>query len=128
MKLSEMPKGSNPHCDARNVACGNTFQGDTSIKSRQGKVCNDARQNRAAFDARQNKASDASSKDVMQAYQELQGCSSDELMNRLASEVRMQKENGTFDFDGLKDSVEKMKGYLPDATYQNMIRIIETLR
>ena len=79
----------------------------------------------------QNKFVNASStrkKDLTEAYEELKSSSSEELMNRLAQEIRSQKQNGTFDFDGLRNTIERMKIYLPDSTYQNMVRIIENFK
>ncbi len=74
------------------------------------------------------KMSGAKQKNITQAYEELKGCSNDELMNRLAQEIRSQKQNGTFDFEGLKSTIERMKIYLPNATYQNMMNIIENFK
>ena len=72
--------------------------------------------------------SGARQKKITEAYDELKTCSNDELMSRLAQEIRSQKENGTFDFDGLRNTIERMKIYLPNTTYQNMVRIIENFR
>ncbi len=77
--------------------------------------------------AQQQKAAQKK-KTINEAYDELKGCSSDELMERLTREIRGQKLNGTFDYDGLKASIDKIKSYLPSQTYENMIRIIESLR
>ena len=70
----------------------------------------------------------AKKKTIDEAYEELKDCSSDELMQRLTKEISGQKLNGTFDYDGLRASIEKMKTYLPTQTYENMIRIIENLK
>lgn len=67
-------------------------------------------------------------KTINEAYEELKGCSSEELMERLSKEISGQKLNGTFDYDGLRASIEQIKTYLPEQTYENMIRIIESLR
>lgn len=67
-------------------------------------------------------------KNINDSYNELKNCSSDELMSRLAKEVQQQKSNGTFDYDGLLNSIEKIKIYLPTQTYENMLRIIENLK
>lgn len=67
-------------------------------------------------------------KNIQETYNKLKDCSGDELMQRLAKEVQTQKSNGTFDYDALINSIEKIKIYLPTQTYQNMIRIIENLR
>jgi len=67
-------------------------------------------------------------KTINEAYEELKDCSSEELMERLSKEISGQKLNGTFDYDGLRNSIEKIKTYLPTQTYENMIRIIENLK
>ena len=82
----------------------------------------------ANFQDKFAKISGAKQKNITQAYEELKGCSSDELMSRLAQEIRLQKQNGTFDFEGLRNTIERMKIYLPNATYQNMMSIIENLK
>ena len=68
------------------------------------------------------------SKNISQKYEELKNCSSDELFTRLSKEIQMQKNNGTFDYNGILSSIEKMKAYLPKNTYENMIRIINSLK
>lgn len=67
-------------------------------------------------------------KDINEAYEELKDCSSEELMQRLSKEIQGQKLNGTFDYDALMSSIEKLKSYLPTGVYENMVRIIESLR
>lgn len=67
-------------------------------------------------------------KTVNEAYEELKGLSSEELMERLSNEIKGQKLNGTFDYQTLRASVEKIREYLPSQTYENMIRIIESLK
>ena len=72
--------------------------------------------------------STAKQKNINEAYEELKGCSSDELMNRLVNEIQSQKSSGVFDYDSLLSAIEKIKLYLPAPTYENMIRIIESLK
>ena len=67
-------------------------------------------------------------KTISETYDELKDCSSNELMQRLAKEIQMQKSSGTFDYDAIINSIEKMKPYLPAQTYENMIRIIDGLK
>lgn len=69
-----------------------------------------------------------SRKTINRAYDELKGLSSDELMGRLSNEIQQQKMNGTFDYDGLIRSLEQIKIYLPTQTYENMLRIIDSLK
>ena len=55
------------------------------------------------------KQNQTKAKSINEAYDELKNCSSDELMQRLAGEIQSQKNSGTFDYEGLKASIEKMK-------------------
>ncbi len=76
----------------------------------------------------ENKIQEKSKEDVAKEYAKLQNCSADELMNMLAKEVEMKKSQGTFDYNALRNSIEMVKGYLPTATYQNMIKVIEQFK
>lgn len=67
-------------------------------------------------------------KTINQTYEELKDCSADDLMQRLAKEIQSQKNSGVFDYDGLRASLEQIKIYLPNSTYENMIRIIDSLK
>ena len=58
-------------------------------------------------------------KSIQDAYEELKGYSSEDLMTRLAREIQQQKASGSFDYDGLKNTIDAMKIYLPDQVYQN---------
>lgn len=73
-------------------------------------------------------ATSGKQKSINETYEELKGCSSDDLMQRLAKEIKAQKDSGVFDYDGLRASLEQIKIYLPNATYENMIRIIDSLK
>ena len=75
-----------------------------------------------------NKHQEKELENIEQKYEQLKNHSSSELMQLLAKEVASQKEQGAFDYDGLIASVEKMKDYLPQATYKNMIEVIKSFR
>lgn len=66
--------------------------------------------------------------DIMKTYEELKDMNGDQLSQRLFEEVASQKQNGTFDYDMLSSSVESIKAYLPQETYENIKRILRTLR
>lgn len=74
------------------------------------------------------KISSSQKKTIEESYDELKDCSSEELMSRLAKEIQGQKDRGTFDYEALLASIEQIKAYLPKQTYENMIRIIDSLR
>lgn len=67
-------------------------------------------------------------KDLKNNYDQLKDCSADELMQKLFQEVKMQKDRGIFDYDGLKNTIEQAKIYLPEQTYENILRIVESLK
>lgn len=76
----------------------------------------------------QSQKTNQKKKSINEAYEELKDCSSEELMQRLTKEIAGQKMNGTFDYEALRASIEKIKTYLPTQTYENMVRIIENLK
>jgi len=65
---------------------------------------------------------------VQTTYEELKNLSNDELTSRLYSEVAKQKSNGTFDYNMLNNSIESIKGYMPTETYENIKRMLESLK
>ena len=107
MKLSEMPKSENVKQKSQKEETKNESVG-INKGSAKGLGCR--------------------KKDIRAEYESLKGCSSQELMSKLAQEVQQQKTSGTFDYDSLKNSVEQIKIYLPTQTYENMLRIIESLK
>ncbi len=67
-------------------------------------------------------------KNIESSYDEMKNCSADELRARLVKEIQSQKSRGVFDYDALMSSIERIKAYLPAETYENMLRIVESLR
>lgn len=67
-------------------------------------------------------------KDFMNTYNELKDMSSDQLTQKLFQEVASQKASGKFDYDMLNNSVESIRSYLPPETYENIKRILTTLK
>lgn len=65
--------------------------------------------------------------DINKKYEELKDLSHDELLLRLKSEIERQKEAGEFNYDTLISSLNAIKMYLPNETYENMIRIIDEI-
>ena len=66
--------------------------------------------------------------DARRTYEELKDLNNDELTNRLYEEVRKQKADGSFNYDMLSDSVESIRGFLDPGTYENIRKLLETLR
>ena len=79
-------------------------------------------------DGFESKNDEQKKKTISQSYEELKDCSSDELMKKLADTIKMQKSSGTFNYEAIISSIEKMKPYLPMQAYENMIRIIDNFR
>lgn len=69
-----------------------------------------------------------SQEDMMKQYEELKSMDNNQLTARLFEEVARQKEEGTFDYASLAQSVENIKGYLPQSTYQNIKNMLDNLR
>ena len=67
-------------------------------------------------------------KSVEEQYKEVKDLSQDELFKRLVGEVERQKQKGTFDYDGLVLTIEKMKNYLPEQTYKNILSVLEKVK
>jgi hypothetical protein len=69
-----------------------------------------------------------SQKNMQETYDELKDLDNDELTRRLYDEVKKQKENGTFDFSKLCDSVERLRDFVSPQTYNNMKSMLEKIR
>ncbi len=66
--------------------------------------------------------------DVLKQYENIKNMSQSEAQNQLFNEVLKQKQNGTFNFEGLSKQVESLKGYLPEKDYNNLKKLLESLR
>lgn len=66
--------------------------------------------------------------DLMKKYNELKDLPEDELSKKLMQEAAKQKQEGTFNYEALASMLTNIKGMVPDESYQNMLRILETLR
>lgn len=67
-------------------------------------------------------------KDIIDKYNQYKDLSSDQLSQELFKEVARQKANGTFDYQRLESMLDSIKGSLSEENYQNMKRILESLR
>lgn len=66
--------------------------------------------------------------ELRQKYDHFKGMNQSQLNAQLYQEVARQKSAGTFDYASLSNMVEGMRGSLPENDYQNIKRILETLR
>lgn len=67
-------------------------------------------------------------KDVMDRYNMYKDMSSSQLNGELFKEVARQKQAGTFDYARLEGMLESLRGSLTEENYQNMKRILESLK
>ncbi len=66
--------------------------------------------------------------DLKKSYDEFSKLDNDSLSARLAQEVKKRKDEGSFDAEMLIRSVESVRAFLPDETYQNLKNLIENLK
>lgn len=76
----------------------------------------------------ENKSQKMTQDDVIKEYDKIKNLSQDEAKSQLMNEVFKQKQNGTFNFQNLSAQVDGLKGYLPEKDYQNLKRMLESLR
>lgn len=81
----------------------------------------------ASFD-NQQKSTVATEQDLMNLYNKYKDMDAGSLNSTLLSEVARQKSNGTFDYQKLESMLEGMKDALGETNYQNMKRILESLK
>ena len=65
--------------------------------------------------------------DMVSMYENMKNMSAEDLYDALKMEVQKQKANNSFDYEGLLNSLDAIKNYLPQESYENMIRIIDEL-
>ena len=66
--------------------------------------------------------------DLKKSYDEFSKLDNGSLSARLAQEVKKRKDEGSFDAEMLIRSVESVRAFLPDETYQNLKNLIENLK
>ena len=64
----------------------------------------------------------------MDKYNEYKDLSASQLNDELFKEVAKQKQDGSFNYAQLENMVESLKGSLSPENYQNMKRILESLK
>lgn len=72
------------------------------------------------------KMSDA--QQMKQTYDQLKDLDASSLQAKLAEEVAQQKANGTFNYPLLQSSLESMKAFLPPENYENLKRLLESIK
>lgn len=84
----------------------------------------DTKDNEQGFD--QNKA--PNQEYLRQKYESLKGKNHEELMGDLFEEVTRQKQNGSFDYESLANSVEAMKPFLSAEQQANIKELLEKIK
>ena len=64
---------------------------------------------------------------VEKTYNELKGKSKDELSKMLEAEVKRQKQNGTFNKEGLLTAIEMLNGYVSQEQIEEMRKMLGSL-
>lgn len=75
-----------------------------------------------------NQSKKVSEQDLRDKFDYYKNMNQQQLNSELFSEVARQKANGTFDFNKLSQMVESLRGSLPEQDYNNIKRILESLR
>lgn len=65
---------------------------------------------------------------IQSTYDELKDMNYDELTEKLYNEVKKQKGNGSFNFVELQENVERLKPFISQETYKNMINMLEKIK
>ena len=65
---------------------------------------------------------------IREKFDTFKNMSKEQLNEQLLKEVSRQKGEGVFDYEKLSAMVENLKGFLPANEYENVKRILESLR
>ena len=68
------------------------------------------------------------SQNIENLYDKYKDFSQDELMQELAKNVNIQKQNGTFDFEHISNSVNMILPYLNEQQKQTIISLLNNLK
>ena len=77
---------------------------------------------------KKKKSAGATEQDLMNLYNKYKDMDAGTLNSTLLGEVARQKSNGTFDYQKLESMLEGMRDALGETNYQNMKRILESLK
>lgn len=77
---------------------------------------------------KQEKSESDFSQNVGDLYDKYKNLSQDELMQQLAKNVREQKQNGTFDFEHISNSINMILPYLSDEQKQTILSLLNGLK
>lgn len=69
-----------------------------------------------------------SQEDLQEKFDMYKDMSKDQLQNSLFQEVARQKNEGTFDYDGLKRMVDSLQGSISPNEFETIKRLLESLK
>ena len=69
-----------------------------------------------------------SEQNIREKYDIYKDMSKTQLNQELFKEVARQKENGSFDYNALEGMVESLRGVMPQQDYENIRRMLESLK
>lgn len=75
-----------------------------------------------------NNSKNITEEEIYQKYNQYKDLSQNELNSELFKEVTRQKANGTFDYKKLENMLESIKDMIGFENYQNMKKILESLK
>ena len=70
---------------------------------------------------------DAEKETLNKRYDEIKNLPYEDLLLQFKNEVQKQKDAGEFDYDALRTSVEAVKMFVPNETYENMRRLLDEI-
>ncbi len=73
-------------------------------------------------------STNSAEQDLKKAYDELKDLDSKSLAARLSEEVKRQKNNGTFNYQMLLESVESMRMFMPQESYISLKNLLENIK
>ena len=82
----------------------------------------------AYWDINKGQARDIMQKDLKEKFDQYSGMNKQQLNQQLFEEVARQKKEGKFDFAALSGMVENLKGMVSQQDYENIKRILESLK
>lgn len=75
-----------------------------------------------------NSETENQQEELMNKYNEYKNMSESQISGELFKEVQRQKNNGTFDYEKLEKMVESLKDNLPEENYNNIKRILQSIK
>lgn len=80
------------------------------------------------FEFNNKNNTNVSEEELRNKFDEYKDMSKEQLNSQLFSEVARQKAEGSFDYNKLAEMVENLRGALPEQDYNNIKRILESLK